>query len=79
MRRYLQLTIPEPLDLTSTPDERTQIESAVIGIDLHTGHVTLPGGFVCTLQNLAGVVDKAIVSMGRWEGFVGGTWRTGRT
>lgn len=64
MRRYLQLTITEPLEPI---DERVQVESAVIGIDLHTGHVTLPGGFICTLETLAQVVDRMRSEQRRWE------------
>ena len=55
MRRYLQFAVSEPLEPN---DERVQIESAVIGIDLHTGHVTLPGGFVCSLGCLMHAVDR---------------------
>jgi hypothetical protein len=66
MKRYLQLTITEPLEPASTIDERVQIKSAVIGIDLHTGHVTLPGGFVCTLQGLVQVVYRIEIERGLW-------------
>ena len=63
MQRHLQLTIVEPLEPN---DKRIQIESAVIDIDLHTGHVTLPGGFVCKLQSLAQVVYMMEVEQWLW-------------
>ena len=74
MRRYLQFTITEPLEPAATPDDRVQIESAIIGIDLHTGHVTLPGGFVCSLENLARIVGAASVGRENWSRFTGGPW-----
>jgi len=76
MRRYLQLTITEPL--SPVPMEKVNIECAIIGIDLETGKVTLPGGFVCSLDDLSRAVYEAGVAQTLYnKGH--GSWRTGRT
>jgi len=79
MQRYMQFTVSEPIDPTSTIDERIQIESAVIGIDLHTGHVTLPGGFVCSLGSLVYTVDRMRTVQRNYIRSGRGPWRTGKT
>ena len=79
MQRYLQLAISEPLEPALMPDEGVQIETAVIGVDLHTGHITLPGGFVCSLASLIRVIYQMGVAREQWMQSGRGPWRTGRT
>lgn len=55
MQRHLQLIITEP----EPQDYPVQIECATVTVDLATGNVTLPGGFVCSLSELAHALDKA--------------------
>lgn len=64
MKRYLQLTITEPL--TSISMETMEVEAATMGIDLTTGKVTLPGGFVCTLDGLVRAVYQAATARRLW-------------
>jgi len=62
MNRYLQLTICEPL----TPIPIEEIESAIMVVDLETGKVTLPGGFVCSLDSLSHTVHEMEVAQRKW-------------
>ena len=67
MKRYLQLTITKPF--SSSFEEKlakVSIECATINIDLATNKVTLPGGFVCTLDSLARAVYQAATARRLW-------------
>jgi len=55
----MQLFVTEPESTPLSQDYPIQIECATITVDLATGDVTLPGGFVCSLGELMHAVNKA--------------------
>ena len=57
-QRFLVLPVHEPFD----PYQPVVIESATLEFDLVKKTVRLPGGFVCSLADLAHVVGKALVA-----------------
>lgn len=59
MERHLQLIVTGPKLTPLSQDYPVEIECATITVDLLTGEVTLPGGFVCSLNKLFHVVSKA--------------------
>lgn len=59
MRRYLQLTITGPIDITDLDDPPSAVEGATLEFDLVKGTVKLPGGFTCSLMNLLHIIDRA--------------------
>jgi len=79
MRRYLQLTITEPYSPTIEEElAKATIECATIGIDLAASKVTLPGGFVCSLDSLSRIVYEMETAQRMWMRSGQGPWRTGR-